>query len=135
MGVCASSEAEHTQAAGESEIQLEIQTDASQRQGFTATAYGLETTGELLKRLAPQLELPESLWMELTLEFCDVTVPHDCVLQEAGVREVSEYDHASGVETDVRCGCTGSDREGAGHRAGPTDPHRRRHQSSRGVLV
>ena len=106
MGVCGTSEAERTQAAeaaaqaaeaaaqalAESEIQLEIETDDSQQQGSTATAYGLETAGELLKRLAPQLELPEGRWMELSLVFSDETVLHDCVLQEAAIREVSERD-------------------------------------------
>ena len=120
MGVCGTSEAERTQAAeaeaaaraaeaeaaaraaeaaaqalAESEIQLEIETDDSQQQGSTATAYGLETAGELLKRLAPQLELPERRWMELSLVFSDETVLHDCVLQEAAIREVSERDSAS----------------------------------------
>ena len=130
MGVCGTSEAERTQAAeaeaaaraaevaaqalAESKIQLEIETDESQQQGSTATAYGLETAGELLKRLAPQLELPESCWNELSLEFSDVPVLHDCVLQEAAIREVRECDSASGVETDG-CWClTGSDRGGAG---------------------
>ena len=80
------------QALAASEIQLEIETDESQQQGSTATAYGLETAGELLKRLAPQLELPERLWMELSLEFSDAPVPHDRVLQEAAIREVSERD-------------------------------------------
>ena len=108
MGVCGTSEAERTQAAeaeaaaraaevaaqalAESEIQLEIETDDSQQQGSTATAYGLETAGELLKRLAPQLELPERRWMELSLVFSDETVLHDRVLQEAAIREVSERD-------------------------------------------
>ena len=122
MGICGASEAERTQAAeaeaaaqaaeeaaqakrdreaaaaakakalAESKIQLEIETDDSEQQGITATAYGLETAGELLKRLAPQLGLPESRWMELSLEFSDVPVLHDCVLQEAAIREVSERD-------------------------------------------
>ena len=119
MGVCGTSEAERIQAAeaeaaaeaaaqakrdreaaaaakakalAESEIQLEIETDDSRQQGSTATAYGLETAGELLKRLAPQLGLPERLWMELSLEFSDVPVLHDRVLQEAAIREVSERD-------------------------------------------
>ena len=43
-----------------------------------------------MKRLAPQLELPEHRWMELSLEFSDVTMPHDRVLQEAAILEVSE---------------------------------------------
>ena len=102
MGVCGASEAEaaakrdreaaaaaKAKALAESKIQLEIETDDSQ-QSSTATAYGLETAGELLKRLTPQLKLPERLWMELSLEFSDVTVPHDRVLQEAAIREVSE---------------------------------------------
>ena len=134
MGVCGTSEAERAQAAeaeaeaeaeaaaqalAASEIQLEIETDNSQQQGSTATAYGLETAGELLKRLAPQLGLPERLWMELSLEFSDVPVLHDRVLQEAAIREVSECDSASGVETDG-CWClTGSDRDGAGRPEGP----------------
>ena len=144
MGVCGTSEAERIQAAeaeaaaraaeaeaqakrdreaaaaakakalAESKIQLEIETDDSEHQGSTATAYGLETAGELLKRLAPQLGLPERLWMELSLEFSDVPVLHDRVLQEAAIREVRECDSASGVETDG-CWClTGSDRDGAG---------------------
>ena len=94
MGVCGPSEAEvaKAKALAESEIQLEIETDDSRQQGSTATAYGLETAGELLKRLAPQLGLPERLWMELSLEFSDVPVPHDRVLQEAAIREVSERD-------------------------------------------
>ena len=77
-------------ALAESKIQLEIETDDSRQQGSTATAYGLETAGELLKRLAPQLGLPGRRWMELSLEFSDVTVLHDRVLQEAAIREVSE---------------------------------------------
>merc|ERR1719178_269157 len=117
MGVCGTSEAERAQAAeaeaaaraaeaeaqakrdrgaaaaakakalAESKIQLEIQTDDSQQQSSTATAYGLETAGELLKRLTPQLGLPEHRWMELSLVFSDVPVLHDCVLQEAAIRE------------------------------------------------
>ena len=133
MGVCGASEAEaaakrdreaaaaaKAKALAESEIQLEIETDDSEQQGFTATAYGLETAGELLKRLAPQLGLPEHRWMELSLVFSDETVLHDCVLQEAAIREVSERDIASaGVESDG-CWClTGSDRDGAGR---PGDP-------------
>ena len=116
MGVCGTSEEEaaKAKALAESEIQLEIETDDSRQQGSTATAYGLETAGELLKRLAPQLELPESRWMELSLEFSDAPVLHDCVLQEAAIMEVSECDSASGVETDG-CWClTGSDCDGAG---------------------
>ena len=104
MGVCGTSEEEaakakaleaeaaKAKALAESEIQLEIETDDSRQQGSTATAYGLETAGELLKRLAPQLGLPERLWMELSLEFSDVPVLHDRVLQEAAIREVSERD-------------------------------------------
>ena len=122
MGVCGTSEAERIQAAeaeaaaqaaeeaaqakrdreaaaaakaqalAASEIEIKIQTDDSQQQGSTATAYGLETAGELLKRLAPQLELPERRWMELSLVFSDETVLHDRVLQEAAIREVSERD-------------------------------------------
>ena len=114
MGVCGTSEEEaaKAKALAESKIQLKIETDSSQQQCSTATAYGLETAGELLKRLTPQLGLPESRWMELSLEFSDVTVLHDRVLQEAAIREVRECDSASGVETD---GClTGSDRDGAG---------------------
>lgn len=128
MGVCGTSEAERAQAAAaeaaaqalaESKIQLEIDSDDSRQQGSTTTAYGLETAGELLKRLAPQLELPESRWMELSLEFSDVTVPHDRVLQEAAIREVREYDIASGVDTD-ECWClTGSDCDGAGREEDP----------------
>ena len=94
MGVCGPSEAEvaKAKALAESEIQLEVETDDSQQQSSTATAYGLETAGELLKRLAPQLGLPERLWMELSLVFSDETVLHDRVLQEAAIREVSERD-------------------------------------------
>ena len=131
MGVCGTSEAERTRAAeaeaaaqalAESEIQLEIETDDSQQQGSTATAYGLETAGELLKRLAPQLGLPESRWMELSLEFSDVPVLHDRVLQEAAIREVRECDSASGVETDG-CWClTGSVCDGAGRQEAPAGP-------------
>ena len=123
MGVCGTSEEEaakakaaaaKAKALAESKIQLEIETDDSRQQGSTATAYGLETAGELLKRLASQLELPERRWMELSLVFSDETVLHDCVLQEAAIREVRECDSASGVETDG-CWClTGSDRGGAG---------------------
>ena len=140
MGVCGTSEEEaaKAKALAESKIQLEIETDDSRQQGSTATAYGLETAGELLKRLAPQLGLPESCWMELSLEFSDVPVLHDCVLQEAAIREVRECDSASGVETDG-CRClTGSDRDGAGRRedpAGPADQNRRRHQNSRESMV
>jgi len=79
-------------ALAESEIQIEIETDDSQQQSSAVTAYGLETAGELLKRLAPQLELPERRWMELSLVFSDVPVLHDRVLQEAAIREVSERD-------------------------------------------
>ena len=121
MGVCGTSEekAAKAKALAESEIQLEIETDDSEQQGSTATAYGLETAGELLKRLAPQLGLPESRWMELSLEFSDVTVLHDRVLQEAAIMEVSERDIASGVETDG-CWClTGSDCDGAGREEDP----------------
>ena len=98
MGICGTSEAERIQAAAaeaaaealaESKIQLEIETDDSRQQGSTATAYGLETAGELLKRLAPQLGLPGHRWMELSLEFNGVTVPHDRVLQEAAIGDVS----------------------------------------------
>ena len=125
MGVCGTSEEEaaKAKALAESEIQLEIETDDSRQQGSTATAYGLETAGELLKRLAPQLELPESRWMELSLEFSDVPVLHDRVLQEAAIREVRECDIASGVETEG-CWClTGSDCDGAGRREDPrADP-------------
>ena len=101
MGVCGTSEAERAQAAeaeaaaqalAESKIEIKIQTDDSRQQGSTATAYGLETAGELLKRLAPQLELPERRWMELSLVFSDETMLHDRVLQEAAIREVSERD-------------------------------------------
>ena len=150
MGVCGTSEAERTRAAertqaaaaeaaaqalAESEIQLEVETDESQQQGSTATAYGLETAGELLKRLAPQLGLPESRWMELSLEFSDVTVLHDRVLQEAAIREVRECDSASGVETDG-CWClTGSDRDGAGREEDPADQNQRRHPHSRKSMV
>ena len=144
MGVCGASEAERAQAAAaeaaaqalaESKIQLKIETDSSQQQCSTATAYGLETAGELLKRLAPQLELPERLWMELSLVFSDETVLHDRVLQEAAIMEVSECDSASGVETDG-CWClTGSDRDGAGRREDPADQNRRRHQTSRQSMV
>ena len=121
MGVCGTSEEEaaKAKALAESKIQLEIETDDSRQQGSTATAYGLETAGELLKRLAPQLGLPERLWMELSLEFSDVPVPHDRVLQEAAIREVRECDIASGVETDG-CWClTGSDCDGAGRQEDP----------------
>ena len=122
MGVCGTSEEEaaKAKALAESEIQLEIETDDySRQQGSTATAYGLETAGELLKRLAPQLELPERRWMELSLVFSDETVLHDRVLQEAAIREVRECDSASGVETEG-CWClTGSDCDGAGR---PEDP-------------
>ena len=134
MGVCGTSEAEaaaqakrdreaaaaaKAKALAESKIQLEIETDDSRQQGSTATAYGLETAGELLKRLAPQLELPERRWMELSLEFSDVPVLHDRVLQEAAIMEVSECDSASGVETDG-CWClTGSDCDGAGREDDP----------------
>ena len=115
----AAAEAAKAKALAESKIQLEIETDDSQQQGSTATAYGLETAGELLKRLAPQLGLPERRWMELSLVFSDVDVPHDRVLQEAAIEEVSERDVASGVETDG-CWClTGSDRDGAGRPEGP----------------
>ena len=94
MGVCGPSEAEvaKAKALAESEIQIQIETDDSRQQGSTATAYGLETAGELLKRLAPQLELPERRWMELSLVFSDETMPHDRVLQEAAIRQVSERD-------------------------------------------
>ena len=128
MGVCGTSEEEaakakaaaaKAKALAESKIQLEIETDDSRQQGSTATAYGLETAGELLKRLASQLELPERRWMELSLVFSDETVLHDCVLQEAAIREVRECDIASCVETDG-CWClTGSDRDGAGRREDP----------------
>ena len=94
MGVCGPSEAEvaKAKALAESVIQIQIETDDSQHQSFTATAYGLETAGELLKRLAPQLELPEYRWVELNIVFSDETVLHDRVLQEAAIREVSERD-------------------------------------------
>ena len=135
MGVCGTSEEEaaKAKALAESEIQLEIETDDSRQQGSTATAYGLETAGELLKRLAPQLKLPKSRWMELSLEFSDAPMLHDCVLQEAAIMEVRECDSASGVETD---GClTGSDRDGAGRPEDPADQNRRRHQTSRERMV
>ena len=121
MGVCGPSEAEvaKAKALAESEIQLEIETDDSQQQSSTATAYGLETAGELLKRLAPQLGLPECRWMELSLVFSDVPVLHDCVLEEAAIREVREREIASDVETDG-CWClTGSDRDGARREGDP----------------
>ena len=68
-----------------SEMQLQLDTDCSSE---LVKAYGLESVGELLKRLAPQLEIPEQRCADLTLEFCDVVVPHECVLQEAAIREV-----------------------------------------------
>ena len=84
-------------ALAESKIQLEIETDDSRQQGSMATAYGLETAGELLKRLTRQLDLPDHRWLELSLEFSGVTVPHDRMLQEAAIRGVSnDYDIASG---------------------------------------
>ena len=74
---------------------------------------------QAIRELLEGLPDPESCWMELSLEFSDVTVLHDCVLQEAAIREVRECDSASGVETDG-CWClTGSDRDGAGR---PEDP-------------
>ena len=72
--------------------------------------------------------------MELSLEFSDVPVLHDRVLQEAAIREVRECDSASGVETD---GClTGSDRDGAGRQEDPqADQNRHRHPRSRESMV
>lgn len=73
------------EALAASEMQLQLETDGSSE---LVTAYGLERAGKLLRRLAPHLEIPEHRWTDLTLVFCDTVVPHECVLQEAAIREV-----------------------------------------------
>lgn len=70
-------------ALKDSEIQLVLHTDHTDPI-CEITAYGLERAGDLLQRLARS-----TLGLQLELEFSDFVVPHECVLHDAGIREVS----------------------------------------------
>ena len=96
MGVCGASEKEKEAARAEAErekalaaSEIQVHVEADDASVHDVTAYGIETAGEFLKRLTPSLTLPEPVWTELTLEFCDEAVPHECILQDAAIREAS----------------------------------------------
>ena len=119
MGVCGSSEeaeakararaeaeaaaAARTEAVAQSTILLQLETDrATHEPASEVTGYGLETVANLLERVAEQ-ELglsgitpsgsnssPGESWRVLELEFSEAVVPHERVLEQAGIREVSD---------------------------------------------
>ena len=108
MGVCASSEeaeakeraraeaeaaaAARAEAVARSAILLQLETDrATHEPASEVTGYGLETVANLLERVAQQeLGFSGEAWKELELEFSEAVVPHECVLEQAGIREVSD---------------------------------------------
>ena len=108
MGVCGSSEeaeakeraraeaeaaaAARAEAVARSAILLQLETDrATHEPASEVTGYGLETVANLLERVAEQeLGLSGDSWRVLELEFSEAVVPHECVLEQAGIREVSD---------------------------------------------
>ena len=88
--------AARAEAVAQSAILLQLETDRSTHDPASeVTGYGLETVANLLERVAtgkawPRLGLSGKAWHHLELEFSEAVVPHECVLEQAGIREVSD---------------------------------------------
>ena len=94
MGVCGSDDegsGRRAKKLAPSRMMLTIQSDHTD-ECVSTTAYGLETVGELLQRqgklYCKLLKLPAAYCKELELEFCDVVVPRERALQDAGIMGV-----------------------------------------------
>ena len=87
-------------------MELTLATDHTD-QVRSVQSYGIETVGDLLKRLAAELEL--GYYVVLELEFCGVVIPHEHVLSDQAIVAVSTL----ALAPVLTCGWAGREGQGA----------------------